>query len=138
MHFKGVAHCDIKPANVLVDQKASGMHRCALTDFGISHLYSDKTDLVKAFVVTNLRDTSILYAAPEVVVGYRNKREDTKESAYAGDVYSFGMVVYDVQTLQRAGWRYIIYVHLSLSSRRCPLFCNTFLFAVMSISRESM
>lgn len=51
MHSKKVAHCDMKPANVLVDQDRSGRLLCALADFGISLMYSENSKLVGAFKV---------------------------------------------------------------------------------------
>ena len=94
MHSKQVAHCDMKPANILVDQDRNGMLFCALTDFGISQVYSLNAKLVHAFAVVNLRGASITYAAPEVVVRLRTHNECTQELAFAGDVYSAGMIAF--------------------------------------------
>ena len=94
MHIKGVAHCDIKPANILVDQDYRETYSCVLTDFGIAQMYSENAQLVRAFKVVNLRGVSIEYAAPEAITRYREQGNVTKQLALAGDVYSFGMVLF--------------------------------------------
>ena len=103
MHLKGVAHCDMKPANVLVDQDRYGDYFCALTDFGIAQMYTENANLVQAFKVVNVRGASVAYAAPEVVTRYRVRRDATKELAFAGDVYSFGMIVFTMLNTDE-GW----------------------------------
>ena len=94
MHVKGVAHCDMKPDNILIDRDLYGKLSCVLTDFGISQMYSANANLVHAYKVVNLRGASILFAAPEVVTRLRQKGDATKELAFAGDVYGFGMIVF--------------------------------------------
>ncbi|EAX83737.1 hypothetical protein TVAG_041470 [Trichomonas vaginalis G3] len=54
-HSKNIAHCDIKPANFLVDKYG----RLKIGDFGLSSVYDDQytCDLFKG---------TIIYMAPEV------------------------------------------------------------------------
>lgn len=103
MHSKGVAHCDLKPANVLVDQNQYGQYFCVLTDFGISQLYSQNANLVYAFTVVNVRGASIAYAAPEVVSRFRRGEDATQSMAFAGDIYSLGMIASSL-LLSHDGW----------------------------------
>ena len=103
MHTKGVAHCDMKPANILVDQDRYGNYFCALTDFGIAQMYSENAHLVQGFKVVNIRGASIAYAAPEVVTRYRERGDATKELAFAGDIYSFGMIMFTLVNIHE-GW----------------------------------
>lgn len=92
MHSKKVAHCDMKPANILVDQDSNRKLFCALTDYGISQMYSENALLVRAFKVINVTGASIAFAAREVVSRLRTRADFTMELAFAGDIYSFGMI----------------------------------------------
>lgn len=94
MHETHVAHCDMKPANILVETDRSGRLHCVITDFGICQVYS--VNLVDAFQYANLRGASIKYAALEVVSRLRNNLPCSQELAFAGDVYSMAMIVYAV------------------------------------------
>lgn len=93
MHSKQVAHCDIKPANVLVDQDQDGRLFCALTDFGISQMYSDAAQLVGGFKIVDLRGASVAYAAPDVLVRLKFGVPATLALSLASDIYSFGVVI---------------------------------------------
>lgn len=104
MHSKKVAHCDIKPANILVDADRNGRLFCALTDFGISQVYSQNANLVHSFKVINLRGASIAFAAPEVVTRFRTRTDCSMELAFAGDVYSSGMIVFALLNTTE-GWK---------------------------------
>lgn len=105
MHSKRVAHCDVKPANALVDQNRHGRLFCALTDLGISQMFSEYAHLVEAFRVVNLRGVLIMYAAPEAVTRYRMSADATEQQAMAADVYSAGMIAFALVNT-RAGWEY--------------------------------
>ncbi len=66
MHSAGFAHCDLKPANVLVDYDGTRLF-CALTDFGITQIVDDKTLTVKDFRVSDVKGLTVGYAAPEAL-----------------------------------------------------------------------
>lgn len=79
-HAKGVVHCDVKPANIMVD----GRGNARLTDFGIAHLedVSDESGL--------LGPGTPAYMAPERLLGQR--------ASVRGDLYSLGLVLYEMCT----------------------------------------
>ncbi|KAF7110293.1 hypothetical protein CFC21_110426 [Triticum aestivum] len=76
-----VIHCDIKPDNILLDNKKNPK----ITDFGIARLLSDQQ---MHTTVTNVRGTRG-YIAPEWFQS--DRRIDTKV-----DVYSFGVVLLEM------------------------------------------
>jgi hypothetical protein len=87
LHDNGVLHCDVKPANILVDSRERGR----LGDFDISIDTRDRTLAVN--VSTTLRATAlgmtIDFAAPEL----QSSNKATKQT----DVYAYGKAVLCVQ-----------------------------------------
>ena len=82
-HAKGVLHRDLKPANIMLD----GRGQVVMTDFGLAGL----TDQIQG---AEIRSGTPAYMAPEQLAG----REVTAQS----DVYSLGLVLYEVFTGKRA------------------------------------
>ena len=81
-HANGVVHCDVKPANVMVDRGGN----IYLTDFGIArHAESTTTTLGAAGTPA--------YMAPEQILG--------KEVTPAADVYALGVMLFEMLTGQR-------------------------------------
>jgi serine/threonine protein kinase len=78
-HQKGVVHCDIKPANIMVDTTG----KVLVADFGIARV----TD---AATVTMVGAGTPAYMAPEQAKGM----EPTPET----DVYALGTVLYEMLT----------------------------------------
>jgi serine/threonine protein kinase len=81
-----IIHCDIKPDNILLDDK----NNPKIADFGISRLLGDEQ---LHTTVTNVRGTRG-YIAPEWLHG--DRRIDTKV-----DVYSFGVVLLEMICCRR-------------------------------------
>jgi len=82
-HREGVLHRDLKPANVMLD----GRGHAILTDFGLAGLAENVAD-------GDIRSGTPAYMAPEQMAG----REVTARS----DIYSLGLVLYEIFTGKRA------------------------------------
>lgn len=80
IHEHNVKHMDIKPKNILVKQRAIGVYRVYIADFGIARSYQSPADLETDSPVSFTR----IYAAPEVVL--QDKR------GLKADVFSLGCV----------------------------------------------
>lgn len=81
-HANGVVHCDVKPANVMVDNGGS----IYLADFGIAR-HSDSTTTTMTGAGTPA------YMAPEQIL--------SKSVSQATDVYAIGVMLYEMLTGQR-------------------------------------
>ncbi len=64
-HENQLLHRDVKPANILLTDPASGRRRILLADFGIAR----QSDEVSGLTATNMTVGSVLYAAPEQLTG---------------------------------------------------------------------
>ena len=82
-HVKGVLHRDIKPANIMLD----GRGQVVITDFGLAGV----ADQIQGIEV---RSGTPAYMAPEQLAG--------EEVSVRSDIYSLGMVLYEVFTGKRA------------------------------------
>ena len=82
-HAKGVLHRDLKPANIMLD----GRGQVVVTDFGLA-------GLVDQIPGSDLRSGTPAYMAPEQLEG----REVNAKS----DIYSLGLVLYEIFTGKRA------------------------------------
>jgi hypothetical protein len=82
-HARGVLHRDLKPENVMLD----GQGRARITDFGLA-------GLAESISGEDVRSGTPAYMAPEQLAG----REVTARS----DVYSLGLVLYELFTGRRA------------------------------------
>ena len=86
-HKVGVVHRDIKPGNLMVDQRGN----LWVTDFGLAHIQSDARLTMTGDLVGTLRYMSPEQAlAKRVVVDHRT------------DVYSLGATLYELLTLEPA------------------------------------
>jgi serine/threonine protein kinase len=101
LHYRQVAHSDLKPQNVLVDYR-KGRECFVLTDFGISKILTTEYLASKAFQISNVRGLTKAYAAPEVIKRYRRKDLSTNaELEKMADIYSFGVVIFYVLHLKK-------------------------------------
>ncbi len=86
-HENGVVHRDIKPANILVSRDG----QVKITDFGISRLKgSDERELTKA----GMSFGTPSYMSPE-------QFQDTKTVDHRADIYSMGVLLYEMVTGKR-------------------------------------
>ena len=81
-HSQGVVHRDVKPSNILVDQRGN----CMLTDFGIARIVEGTA----AFTRTGGMIGTPAYMSPEQILG------GTVDGR--GDIYSLGIVLYEMAT----------------------------------------
>jgi predicted Ser/Thr protein kinase len=82
-HTKGVLHRDLKPANIMLD----GRGQVVITDFGLAGV----ADQIRG---DEVRSGTPAYMAPEQL--------DGKEVSTRSDIYSLGLVLYEVFTGKRA------------------------------------
>ena len=82
-HEQGILHRDLKPANVMID----GRGRAKITDFGLA-------GLAETIEGDEVRAGTPLYMAPEQAEG--------QEVSTRSDIYSLGLVLYELFTGRRA------------------------------------
>lgn len=87
-HQYGVVHRDIKPANLLLDSAG----RIWVTDFGLAQVQSEVSSLTR----TGGPMGTLRYMSPEQAAGKRDELD------HRTDIYSLGVTLYELLTLQPA------------------------------------
>ena len=82
-HDRGIVHRDLKPANVMLD----GSGKVRITDFGLAGIAANIQG-------AEVRAGTPAYMAPEQLTG--------KEVTIKSDIYSLGLVMYEILTGKRA------------------------------------
>ena len=82
-HERGVIHRDLKPANVMLD----GAGKIRITDFGLA-------GVAASIQGADIRAGTPAYMAPEQLAG--------KEVTTKSDIYSLGLILYEILTGKRA------------------------------------
>src|SRR5713226_5263507 len=82
-HERGVIHRDLKPANLMLD----GSGKIRITDFGLA-------SIAASLDATDVKAGTPAYMAPEQLEG--------KEVTVKSDLYSLGLVLYEILTGKRA------------------------------------
>ena len=81
-HGRGLVHRDVKPSNVLIDERGN----CLLTDFGVARMVESSVNLTATGTVVG----TPAYMSPEQGAG---REIDTRS-----DIYSLGIILYELAT----------------------------------------
>lgn len=110
LHENDIIHRDLKPGNILIDSFLFPK----IADFGLSKI--KQNDKLNQSSVAKIKGTPI-YIAPEIWKKY--------EYSKAGDVYAFGMIVYEIITNEKPFSEVNIFQILSMvASGYRPKFVN--------------
>lgn len=88
-HAAGILHRDLKPGNILLEPAQNGSLRAVITDFGLARSLDSGVDAVPTGSGVIAFGTP-QYMSPEQIEG--------KELTPASDIYSLGLVIYQLVT----------------------------------------
>ena len=94
IHQAGIAHRDVKPANVLV-KRVGGEISPLITDFGVSRLVGNTATALSQVIGTPS------YMAPECSVRKPSDPAERDRQAEASDVYALGVTLFEMLTSRR-------------------------------------
>ena len=92
IHSNGIAHCDLKLSNILLNVDKSGSLFCVITDFGVARVFGPSAMKVSAFRTINRKAASVAFASPETLKNMRSESTITKLDPSRADIFSFAMI----------------------------------------------
>lgn len=99
-----MVHSDVKPANIFLERRQPGKISAVVGDLGVACVVDSSILRVKAYQESRVKGASLPYAAPEVIASFKELSAEEEEllsrpeTAKAGDVFSYAVVVYECLT----------------------------------------
>ncbi|KCV69797.1 TKL protein kinase [Fonticula alba] len=95
MHAHGVAHCDLKPANIFLTQQPDGAWHAALGDLGTSRNLSSDRSSTLTVPMPELNALTGRYAAPEVIAAFRRGIILERDLFLPADIFSAAIMLWE-------------------------------------------